>query len=667
MSTLNDAKYELLLWDGSTTKKVKYTSLVTGLNADLNVPVDLTYTPAADGGSVGDGVGTAATLTLADETNAGLITPADFSKLALYPVDGDAGDVVQWDGKEFVTAPATAKPNLDDLLDVTAQVPTKGQVLVVNPGTVAGDKSDQYILDTVPLAEIYTSDSLNGQADDGTPGGIKLAEYVDISGTVTPSNLTITTDGFLVTTIPAALNYRNVVSCLRPLDNVDTITIDGSDRGSNKSNIRTPPQTGDVYVNVEAGFPNEKWPGLMDPNLYQDAKATVASVNGDSEVTALTLDTYQKGWRFIAGETVNISDGSGEFFAGLQATIDTVDANGIITGITVIDNPGMAKLSVGDSVVIVNNGTDPAAEGKQNELQGGELIAYGEDEITADGIWRVIGKIGVDEVTAFVKLNGDTMTGALTVPGLTVSDGLDLTVNSGGSIIVTDGSLGVTKGSLSIQDGGISQKGGFVSFEPDTTTGLAYYGDRGDTSPDFSTVDDNVLITKKYVADTVTSIGAITAESLPIYSTEATNDGGGDPRIKLSAVDGFGAVYGVDTEVTIGGGIHTDVVIDTGKILVNSTGAKVWEGSNPPSDADVQENDLWYNDVDGRLYFYYSNGADAAQWVDASPSAIDGSDYVAKAGDTIEGDITFATNATPHTLTCFHYGIESLPTLPVRG
>lgn len=686
-SNLDNAKYELLIWDGSTTLKIKYKSLVTGLNADLTIPdakVDLEYTPAVDSGSVGDKLGGDAAvipLVIYDESDAsknaaGLMPPDSLKKLGIYPDGGSVdGEVVQWDATKeiFVAGTLSTVGKLDDLSDVTVGSPQKGQVLVVNPGTVASDGSDQYIVDYLPTVQISDSDVSTGpDTTTGTAGGIKLAEYIKLPDkSIIPSNLDISTDGYLHTTIPAALNYRNVITCLRTEIDEDTITIDGSNKGKNKDNIRTPKQTGDVYVNLEAGYPsniNDSWNGISDETLYQDAFATVSVDATTNLINGITLDNYQQGWLFESGD-VSLRD-ENDIFAGTEVTV-IADSNGVIT-IDSIKTAGGGFID-GQRVRILNNNTTGAFP--QQELVGGELIAYSDDASTNEPVWRIIGKIGVDEVTAFVRLSGDTMLGPLIAPGITATG--ELTVSSGNGITVVDGNIGITSGSLSIQDGGISQTGGNVTIDNDVATGLAYYGAPTTASPDLSAAAENVLVTKKFVDDTVTSIGAITDKSLPIYEVTTTDANGGDPRILLSAVDGNNNTYKQTSAVTIGGGVHTDVILESAVITVNSTAAKVWEGSTPPTDPDVKVSDLWYNDVDGRLYFYYENGSDPAVWVDASPSAIDGSDYIAKAGDNIDGTLTFSPNGevngdnpggiNPHTFTCYHYGIETLPKLPVRA
>ena len=157
---------------------------------------------------------------------------------------------------------------------------------------------------------------------------------------------------------------------------------------------------------------------------------------------------------------------------------------------------------------------------------------------------------------------------------------------------------------------------------------------------------------------------------LPIYELEQT-DSGADVTVTLKGKDGNNAPYGTDTTAVFVGGAHTDVTIDSNdKIEVSSTASRLWEGDTPPSDSDVQPRDFWYNSVDGRLYVYYTNGSADPVWVDASPSAIDGSDYVQKRGDTILGDIAFEAKtdgSASHSLLCYHYNLSDLPKVPARS
>jgi hypothetical protein len=66
-------------------------------------------------------------------------------------------------------------------------------------------------------------------------------------------------------------------------------------------------------------------------------------------------------------------------------------------------------------------------------------------------------------------------------------------------------------------------------------------------------------------------------------------------------------------------------------------GASVHVGNSPPNNKAV--GDLWYNTNDGMLYVYYTD-ANSSQWVDASPSNVDGRDYVETSGGTMTGDLT---------------------------
>ena len=76
-STVTDK--QVLVYDLETT------SWKPASAASLSVDVDLGYTAAADGGTVTNTAGDDAELPLADETNAGLLAPADFTKLGEFP------------------------------------------------------------------------------------------------------------------------------------------------------------------------------------------------------------------------------------------------------------------------------------------------------------------------------------------------------------------------------------------------------------------------------------------------------------------------------------------------------------------------------------------------------------------------------------------------------
>ena len=86
-------------------------------------------------------------------------------------------------------------------------------------------------------------------------------------------------------------------------------------------------------------------------------------------------------------------------------------------------------------------------------------------------------------------------------------------------------------------------------------------------------------------------------------------------------------------------------------------------GDTPPLSPAPQAGNLWFNDVEGRLYIYYVD-ADSSQWVDASPDSWDNAiipdtgipgeqpgtlddRYVSKVATTSQdmaGDLTFGTN-----------------------
>ena len=54
----------------------------------------------------------------------------------------------------------------------------------------------------------------------------------------------------------------------------------------------------------------------------------------------------------------------------------------------------------------------------------------------------------------------------------------------------------------------------------------------------------------------------------------------------------------------------------------------------PPSDA--KAGNLWYNNVDGRLYIYYTDQDNTSQWVDASPDSWDPSSYPDVSDDEVQ-------------------------------
>lgn len=76
-------------------------------------------------------------------------------------------------------------------------------------------------------------------------------------------------------------------------------------------------------------------------------------------------------------------------------------------------------------------------------------------------------------------------------------------------------------------------------------------------------------------------------------------------------------------------------------------GAAISSGPFLPNSG--EENELFFNTTDGRLYIYYDDGS-SQQWIDASPDNVpDLSQYVQKTGDTMTGDLTAPViKATDH-------------------
>jgi hypothetical protein len=68
--------------------------------------------------------------------------------------------------------------------------------------------------------------------------------------------------------------------------------------------------------------------------------------------------------------------------------------------------------------------------------------------------------------------------------------------------------------------------------------------------------------------------------------------------------------------------------------------------SGPTFPPTAEENELFFNTTDGRLYIYYNDGS-SSQWVDASPDNItDLSGYVEKSGDTMTGALNVPAGAS---------------------
>ena len=129
------------------------------------------------------------------------------------------------------------------------------------------------------------------------------------------------------------------------------------------------------------------------------------------------------------------------------------------------------------------------------------------------------------------------------------------------------------------------------------------------------------------------------------YDTGKTNPTGGDTLVTLVAGENII--------------LHTNNAEKT--IEIEAEAAKVYIQAGAP---DLEPGNLWYNTLDGRLYVCYEDAGDGSlpasiQWVDASPSAINGGDYVYKYGDTMENFLTVDGNFTAK-----HYQLDMLDNIP---
>ena len=92
---------------------------------------------------------------------------------------------------------------------------------------------------------------------------------------------------------------------------------------------------------------------------------------------------------------------------------------------------------------------------------------------------------------------------------------------------------------------------------------------------------------------------------------------------------------------------------------VQTGAARVPTPSTPP--ADPEAGDLWYNSDSGvgggRLYVWYVDG-NTAQWVDASPTIIDG-DYLKETGGTMTGTLNMGADILPTADSTYNLGSSS--------
>ena len=199
--------------------------------------------------------------------------------------------------------------------------------------------------------------------------------------------------------------------------------------------------------------------------------------------------------------------------------------------------------------------------------------------------------------------------------------------------------------------------------------GVFEYTDSDLTSAKFEDLNDSNIPCKAHIDQFVTDTlaGGDISKKLYTYSLkelDTTYQGtgaGASFTIQLEQTqNGATTNQGETQQLTIQAGTNITVTkpldnfgneLDTGGIRINAEvedGPTVEVGASAPdlSTGEYKEGDLWYNTQDGRLYIVYDaphvgdTTSSTLYWVDASPAALNGDDFLKKAGDEVTGNLT---------------------------
>jgi len=189
---------------GSGTEKMLVKDSTTGQIKQLDIPsvsgsTDLSYTASPTGGTVVSSSGTDATLPLADGTNAGLLAPADFTKLGNQSGTNTGDNATNTtsdsyaDGKVTQTITngvTTTAPSEDVVFDALALKANDASVVhLTGNETIAGDKNFTGTVDINLSANAFKATSVQGMAleavggNNGTPIGkfTRQSDLVEIA------------------------------------------------------------------------------------------------------------------------------------------------------------------------------------------------------------------------------------------------------------------------------------------------------------------------------------------------------------------------------------------------------------------------------------------------------------------------------------------------------
>lgn len=404
----------------------------------------------------------------------------------------------------------------------------------------------------------------------------------------------------------------------------------------------------------------------VDPNDYDYTSTETLTFDYELFPFKTIVTLTDPGSEFVdgAGQIFETDGGTG---SGMKVKCDVTggELQELTLSVQVI---GANDYAHGDELSVVCTGSGQYGL----PVAGGEVITWlGEANDTSapekDEGWVIFSSISAGDDDGFVKIIGDRMTGTLimedsAVPAIVASKDItsDSNIEAKEYII---GELGLVGGSLTIN--GNSDLRGNVNIGADDASGstniyhtLTAHRPSGYIETDangenvkvdlsgtdtFFPIGDNDFITRRFF-ETHSSGGPsgnnIEYEiQVPAQGTDTVSS------FVLLETDLLGGPSTVEkSRVKFIPGQNITLLNDDGEsaIEISAESTKVIFSEYAP---EFQEGQLWYNTRDGRTYVgYRDEGNDtygaSDQWVDASPTAINGGDYVYRYGDVVENYLT---------------------------
>ena len=121
---------------------------------------------------------------------------------------------------------------------------------------------------------------------------------------------------------------------------------------------------------------------------------------------------------------------------------------------------------------------------------------------------------------------------------------------------------------------------------------------------------------------------------------------------------------------------------DEDALEISAAKSRAEVSPTPPNLDNYEQGDLWYNSTDGRLYMAYMNypngtadGTEHLIWIDASPAALNGGDFLKRNGDTVENYFNVGASSSDPAVQLTYdteffaqvYQLEKLPSITTFG